>query len=74
MAYSNYRSNKYATNRRKTPKKSKYTESEKIAFRIGLEQKVRNQIKSDKDSRIKDAFEKGLNKLPSTKDKPLFTD
>lgn len=52
----------------------KYTNAEKIAFRLGQEQKVRESIRSGaKNTRVYDAFVKGLAGAPvNSAKKPLF--
>lgn len=56
-------------------RKSKYTNAEKIAFRMGQEQRIRKSLTGNKDSRVYDAFCKGLSGVPDkSKKKSLFGD
>lgn len=79
MAY--YNSNNYRGNRSKgswygngrnygRKRKSKYTNAENIAFRIGQEQRVKKSITSGKtDTRVYEAFCKGFNGVPNKSEK-----
>lgn len=88
MAY--YNSNNYRGNRSKgswygksrnygSKRKSKYTNAEKIAFRLGQEELVANTINAGlshkKESRVYDAYCKGRQGMPQgNKQKSLFGD
>lgn len=61
--------------KRSYKQKNKYTEAEKIAFRLGQEQRVRKSVNSQNtNTRVYDSFCKGLNGMPSNKNKPLFNE
>lgn len=54
-------------------KKTKFTKAENIAFRLGQERRVKEAIKSgNKDSRVYDAYCKGLKGTAKNKKKPLY--
>ena len=66
MVFSSRRKSNYG-------RKKKYTEAERIAFRLGQEQRVRKSINSQNtNTRVYEAFCKGLNGKTSNKSKPLF--
>lgn len=79
MAY--YNSNNYRGNRSNgswygksrnygSKRKAKYTEAEKIAFRLGQEQRVKKSLTSgNTNTRVHEAFCKGLNGVPTKQDK-----
>lgn len=52
--------------------KKKYSNSEQIAFRMGQEDRVRQSLKSNPNSRVVDAYNKGLQGSQPTNKKPLF--
>ncbi len=70
MAYRNYKKkNAYRA------KLGNYTQAEKIAFRLGQEQRVKKTLNStNKDTRCYDAFLNGYNGKSSNGKKPLFND
>lgn len=82
MAYYNSNKNRFNNSwygkgkNYKSKRKSKYTNAENIAFRLGQEQRVKRSINSGKkDSRVYEAFCKGLNGLSNNgKKKSLFGD
>lgn len=70
MAY--YGNRRYSGRGSSRNGKKKYTQSERIAFRLGLEQKVKKSISSGKtNTRVYDAYCAGFNGLANKKDKPL---
>lgn len=75
MAYRNSRRSKNVK-RRKSYRKSKYTTAEKIAFKLGQEERVKASLNSkNTETRVYDAFCKGLQgKQVGRKRKPLFGD
>lgn len=64
----------YSNYGRKTKRKNKYTEAEKIAFRLGQEQKVVKSLNSNKESRVRDAYIKGLGSVGKREKKSLYGD
>ena len=63
-----------ATSNTFSKKRRKYTNAEKIAFKLGQEKRVRDSINSGKkDTRVYTAFEKGFRGLPvNNKKKSLY--
>lgn len=75
MAYTRYGNRSYGNKKYNTSRKSKYSQSERVAFRLGQEQRIKASINSTKPSRVQDAFAKGLKGFPQTdKNKSLFAD
>lgn len=74
--YKNSRQTSYARNRFNgsgRAKKHTYTQAEKIAFRMGQEQKVTESLHStNKNTRVFDAFCKGYNGRPVSSKKSLY--
>lgn len=65
-----YGSRRYGNNNRR---KSKYTQAEQIAFKLGQQQRVKDAINSgDVNTRVYEAFAKGFAGAPSNGKKPLF--
>jgi len=71
MAYYGYgrRKTRYNGRAKAVRRKKKYTQAEKIAFRLGQEQRVKKTINSNQDTRVADAFYKGLQGAPMNKKK-----
>ena len=55
-------------------KKKKYSYAEQVAFRMGQEDRVTESIKAGKDSRVYDAYCKGINGYSHNNKKSLFGD
>lgn len=75
MAWNNW-NNKYNKNynNKKSSKKTKYTQAEKIAFRMGQEERVLATLDMEKDSRVRDAYCKGYSGVSKQTKKSLFGD
>lgn len=79
MPYYNNRRNgtRYGTRYGRTSfsrgrRRSKYTQAEKIAFRMGQEQRVKKSIASSQPSRVQTAYHKGYAGSPQSSREPLF--
>lgn len=71
MAYNNYYSGKsYGRNNfRKGKKRSK---SERMAFNLGMEQRIAECVNAKRDSRVVDAFRLGYTGFPDQSSKSLW--
>lgn len=74
MPYNNYRgyNGRRYTGRKSYGRRSKYTQAEKIAFRMGQEQRVKKSIASSEPSRVQTAYKKGYAGSPRQSREPLF--
>ncbi len=61
----------YKTNKPRA-KRSKYTKSEKLAFRMGQEERIKVCVRNDTDSRVVDAYKKGFSGFTPKTNKSLF--
>ncbi len=75
MAYKkSYNNKKPKTNYGCKRGKSKYTYTEKVAFNLGTQARIRDSISKDKNTRVYDSYKRGLfgpDKFDRTK-KPLI--
>lgn len=53
-------------------KKNKYSESEKLAFKMGQEARIRRNLSNKVDSKVVDSYYKGLNGIANQESKSLF--
>ena len=70
MAYSYGRN--YNRSYKKYPKRNKYSLSERIAFRRGMEDRVMASVNKSSVSKVTDAYKAGFNGFESNKGKPLY--
>lgn len=68
----NYNGSQFGRKSTYGSKKSKYTKSENIAFRLGQEARIKQSIRNNPESRVSEAYQKGLKGFEPRTEKSLF--